>query len=243
MGETFFNQVKDGTTWWKTAREVWGAVGWIFTAFRNSYIMCFRSTNMENPTTQAHQALIDFHGRWFPDEIYLSRQMASSGQERQFVIQRFEALGDSVQSVITAFFAQKQMEKPNNLTVKKFFTDHVFTLPNLQTVCVPNPEPKHAFWRSLDELKTEWTTLIEALAEERKREIEQEFKAFLTKKKEENQGYGQPQGEGEFGLQDKIAKACQEVETKLLKGETFDSLAANPGKLKECLLAYLPDEE
>lgn len=250
-------------TWSDTASDIWGAVKWLFETFRDSYIVCYRSTNLQTPSERARESLVRFQERWFPSEIYLSQRMG----DRAFVIQRFQA-HPKVHSIITAFFRVPSQipdglkgEDNMNEKVRSFFEDHVFMLPFDRTVRVPNPEPKQAFWLPLDEFRRSLETLIESLAEEEKVKLEEEYEssyrrmraeeeealaswprdveANSAKRKEIIEEHTQRRRQVRQAIDARIEENKVRVRQEFFADQTIEALAEDPGKLKLRLETYL----
>lgn len=243
-------------TWSDTASDIWGAVKSLFEIFRNSYIICYRSTNLQSPNEWAREALERVQERWFPNEIYLSRRM----EDRDFVIQRFQA-HPKVESVIAAFFSVTRTTRPEALTVERFFTEHVFVLPYERTVRVPNPEPKQAFWLPLAELRRNLDTLIESLAKKGKVKLNEEYESSYQRSRvEEAQALevwprNIPENSGKRSeiirghterrrllreeIDARIGVNKESVRQEFFAGESIETFAEDPGIFKRRLEAYL----
>lgn len=238
-------------TWWDTASDLWEAAKWIFSALRDSYITCYRSPNLDSPDDRARAQLEEMRSLWFPETISLSCRM----ENREFVIQRFTA-HPKVEGIITAFFQRQGSAKPEDLTVERFFREHVFTLPYDQTVTLPNPEPKQAFWKSKQDLKRDLEALVDSLAEKGTQKLEDDFTVLNDRlrdqnqraleqlekdnpqREELNQAYAQNLLRERAAKDQKIQEHKASVSRELFGEEMLDNLAANPQKLLDSLDRY-----
>ncbi|MCP5506189.1 MAG: hypothetical protein H7A38_04835 [Chlamydiales bacterium] len=249
LGEASFDGAPN-RTWWDTASDLWEAVKWVFSALRDSYITCYRSPNLDSPDERARAQLQEMRSLWFPDTIPLSTRMGNM----EFVIQRFAA-HPKVEGIITAFFARQKTQKPEGLTVERFFREYIFALPHAQTVTLPNPEPKQAFWKSKQELEDAIGTLVDSFAEEGVKKLEDAFRAlndclgkdFQVESKKAADRETKKRIEGEYqqnltreraARDQKIQEHKASVHREIFGEETANTLADNRQKLRDCLDRY-----
>jgi|GEM_PF-4804233 hypothetical protein len=210
-------------SWQYTVASI-GAIGmWLFKSFRAAYITCFPSCCSKSE--QAKRKLQEMRASWFPSEIPLSSRM----EDREFIIECFDR-HSQFNSIVKDFFVRQREKQPENLTVKSFFENHVFTLPFTKTVCVLNPEPYQAFWRDKQTLETDLEILIRYLAE-----------AQIERK-------GETLPEGEEAREAKIKKAEETVLGEFFRekgtpdGDLFAAcvkdFAEDPGKFLSALDTY-----